>query len=246
MTMLTNRFLSTIVLCVISLGGCSSLAPTKLGTTVSSSTNETLRQTTEQTYWWHIRFRLHRDADGEAQTFIDPLLADQLISPVLHRFADKIPLWRFHRRWGRDSTGHQFSFIFYTTPDIAKQIRTEVDAHPVLAELRSAGLLRQVVSDQAPSEKRAALEGTSDPAWSEEIQREWPEFIMGASRTWLGLIKAEAAKRQNELLLERYLGVEDALADIWFKEANHAFFHHLSALFGYRPMRVIRRDVMTF
>lgn len=232
---------------MIAIDGCSSLAPPKLETAVESAPlDETLTQTENQAYWWYIRFRFYRDTEGETQSFLDLLIADQLMSPILKRYKNQIILWRFHRRWARDSAGHQLSFIFYATPDAAKRIRTEAETHPILAELYSAGLLRQVVSDQAPTDKRSALAGTSDPTWSAEVQREWPFFIMGASRMWLGLIKAESATRQNQSLLERYRSTEQALTEIWFREANHAFFHHLSALFGYKPMSVIRQDIMTF
>jgi uncharacterized RmlC-like cupin family protein len=79
-----------------------------------------------------------------------------------------------------------------------------------------------------------------------EIQREWPKFIMGASSMWLGLVGTEADKRADLELHQRYQAVEFVLDEMWFERGNHAFFLHLSALFGYKPVRVIRRDVMTF
>jgi hypothetical protein len=78
------------------------------------------------------------------------------------------------------------------------------------------------------------------------VQREWPKFIEGASRLWLGLVKAQAERYADQALLQRYRNVEEAMTQIWFEEANHALFHHLSALFGYQPVRVIRREIMTF
>ena len=244
--MRTIPVLLNVLLCAISISGCTSLSSTKIESSGSAPAIEKPTQSADQAYWWHIRFQLRRDAEGETQSFIDALIADQVISPILNRFKKQISLWRFHRRWPRDKTGHQFSFIFYTTIDTAKQVRTEAQTHPLLDALRSAGVLRQVVLDQSPSETRSRPADTSDPSWPVEVQREWPNYIMGASRMWLGLIKAEAAKRQELTLLERYQGVEQALAEIWYTEANHAFFHHLSALFGYKPMRVIRQDIMTF
>lgn len=87
---------------------------------------------------------------------------------------------------------------------------------------------------------------TSDPAWPASIQREWPSFIMSASRMWLGLVQTEARRHDTSDLHARYRATEEAIDELWFNEGNHAFFHHLSALFGYKPLRVIRRDVMTF
>ena len=245
-TMFKTRFYLLILPCMVAISGCTSLPPDRSDAPAPAPAAEPSTRSAEQTYWWYIRFQLHRDADDETQSFIDPLIADQLIAPILLRFEDRLPLWRFHRRWARDATGHQFSFIFYATVDTARRIRTEVESDPLLEVLRSANLLRQVVSDQVPSEQRARLTGTSDPGWPADIQREWPHFMMGASRMWLGMIGAEAAKRGDQPLIERYQSVEEALTETWFRQATHAFFHHLSALFGYKPVRVIRQEIMTF
>jgi hypothetical protein len=63
---------------------------------------------------------------------------------------------------------------------------------------------------------------------------------------WLGLVAAEVAKLDTSDLYRRYAQASEALDALWFNNANHALFHHLSALFGYQPVRVIRHDIMTF
>ncbi len=196
--------------------------------------------------WWYVRFRLRRGDAGEVDSFLDPLIADQVLAPVIARNETDITLWRFHRRWPDDPTGHQFSFIFFAPPPIACVVTGQIKQSPVLEQLRSEGRLLEFRIDKAGPDRGTDPAATSDTSWPPEIQREWPKFIMGASRMWLGLIRAEAAKNSGMDLYSRYRAVEGSLDALWFSEANHAFFHHLSALFGYKPTQVIRREVMTF
>lgn len=201
---------------------------------------------TAQPRWWYLRFRFARADGGEADSFLDGLVADRLLSPVIERYAPRLELWRFHRRWPDDAVGHQFSFILYAPDAVAAGVIAQVQDDPLLGRLRGDGHLRDFRAHPGEGARAATPGGTSDAGWPPEIQREWPKFIMGASRMWLGLVQGEAAKQDTGDLYARYQAVQSALDRLWFAEGNHAFFHHLSALFGYRPLRVIRRDVMTF
>lgn len=200
----------------------------------------------DQARWTYLRFRLAREGNGEVDSYLDALIADQILSEAIAGEADEILLWRFHRRWPDDPTGHQFSFIFFAQPMVTDRLIARVRADPVLHRLREEGHLAEFLADRTSSELGAGPGATSDPSWPLAIRREWPKFIMGASRMWLGLVQSEAAKHAELELHERYQAVETALDGLWFEQANHAFFHHLSALFGYKPVRVIRRDIMTF
>jgi hypothetical protein len=199
-----------------------------------------------QPTWRYVRFRLNRGDDGEVASYLDLLIADQLFADVLARHEEDMRLWRFHRRWPNDAAGHQFSFIFFATPAVTGQVLAEVQQHPLLRRLRADGHIREFRVDEAMDGRGTDPAATSDPAWSEVVQQHWPEFIMGASRMWVGLVRQEAERRNHLELYARYAEVEETLDGIWFEEGNHALFHHLSALFGYKPLRVIRRDVMTF
>ena len=44
-------------------------------------------------------------------------------------------------------------------------------------------------------------------------------------------------------LLEESRQVDDKIAEIWQDESQHVLFHHLSAVFGYKPMR-LRKEVI--
>lgn len=196
--------------------------------------------------WWYLRFRLRLAGDDEVNSYLDALIADQVLSEVIAQHRAALRLWRFHRRWALDDAGHQFSFIFFAPPSRARQVIAQVERDPLLAQLDADGHLLAYRVDEADPQRATDPAATSDPVWPPAIQREWPQFIMGASRMWLGLVQDEAAKHAELGLYERYQAVESALDALWFQQANHAFFHHLSALFGYKPVRVIHRDIMTF
>ena len=196
--------------------------------------------------WRYARFRLQRTPDDDINSYLDGLIADRILEPLIVRYADELSLWRFHRRWPDDATGHQFSFIFFTRPAVADALIARLERDPLLQRLKSDGDLVEFRVDRLTPERASDPAATSDTAWPIEIQREWPKFIMGASSMWLGLVGKEADKRTDLELHQRYQAVEVALDEMWFARGNHAFFHHLSALFGYKPVRVIRRDVMTF
>ena len=196
--------------------------------------------------WRYVRFRLQRTRDAGVNSYLDGLIADRILEPLIVRYADELSLWRFHRRWPDDATGHQFSFIFFTRPAVADALIARLERNPLLQRLKSDGDLVEFRVDQLTPDRASDPAATSDTAWPIEIQREWPKFIMGASSMWLGLVGTEADKRADLELHQRYQAVEGALDEMWFAHGNHAFFHHLSALFGYKPVRVIRRDVMTF
>lgn len=196
--------------------------------------------------WWYVRFRLHRGDDDETQSYLDGLIADRLLAGLVDGHRDDIVLWRFHRRWARDAIGHQFSFMFFAPPAPANALLARIARHPLLTSLRDDGLLREYRVDALDPPEATDPAATSDPAWPAAIRREWPTFIMGASRMWLGLVRDEAARHPTLGLHARYRAVEARLDELWYRNGNHAFLHHLSALFGYKPVRVIRRDIMTF
>lgn len=233
---LTLLLLSNLVGCAKPTAPSQPRAPT-----VANETRDA-----EQARWWLLRFRLKRATDGKVNSYLDTLIADQVFSGVIDRYGTDLILWRFHRRWPRDATGHQFSFIFLAPVAVANRLADEVEKEPLLTRLRSEGHLKEFRMDAADPGRETDLAATSDGSWPPELQREWPKFIMGASRMWLGLVRSAAAGYAESDVHARYQAVETELDALWFSEANHAFFHHLSALFGYKPVKVIRRDVMTF
>ena len=238
-----SRLRSAILLIVVSafLVACQTLKPVK-----TDVVKQAIAPTDADARWWYLRFRFTRDSDGEVKSYLDPLIADQIMAPLLADSDDALPLWRFHRRWPEDTVGHQFSFVFFASETVAADLNERVGNAPLLGRLRTDGHLREYRLDRVEGRRARDRAATSDRSWAPEIQRAWPVFIMGASRMWLALVHAQAGKVAEQPLYDRYRAAEQALDDLWFREGNHAMFHHLSALFGYKPLRVIRRDVMTF
>jgi hypothetical protein len=238
--------LAALLLLTLLIAGCATT--TRPGPSIGTASDQarTAAPAGAAARWYYLRFRFHRNADDEVDSFLDLLVANEIVAPVLERERDGIQLWRFHRRWPDDATGHQFSFIVLTDPARLAAIDRAIRQQPDLARLRADGRLRGYVVDEARGDAPGALANTSDPAWPPLLQREWPHFIMGASRMWLGLVAEEAGQADGLDLYEQYALAADAVDRMWFEEANHALFHHLSALFGYQPVRVIRRDIMTF
>jgi len=75
---------------------------------------------------------------------------------------------------------------------------------------------------------------------------------MGVSQTWLDLIDEYA--KQNPVedeqglspMLERFELINSKINAVWEMEGNHAFLHHLNALFGYQELYIIERKKTRF
>ena len=197
-----------------------------------------------EVFSWHAaRFRMPDEGDNATNWVMDLILAHKVAGPVLLEYTDQLPLWRFHRRSASDDAGHQFSLIFYASTATAEAVFRQIGDNPLLDSARSEGYLDRLHLNYKASENYASIAGTSDPSWSQALQRQWPSFIMGASATWLGLIEESLAEPEHEhetlaQLILRYQGANEAIAKIWQLEGQHAFFHHISAIFGYQAVEI--------
>ncbi len=233
------------------LAGCSTQKPLPASCYPVSVSNDDVKITDEMS-WWAYRFRITWPDDSDKPDFaVDLLLAHAVVRPVLQKNSEKILMWRFHRRAARKPPGHQFSFLFYADRDTAIEVINNLDSNPILARAVKAGLIIKTVSSKTEIPKKLTNEDYSDPSWSPEIQRTWPFYIMGVSAFWLALIDeikseqtttsasnaGEGADDVNDML-ETYRQVDDKIAEIWKDEGQHALLHHLSAIFGYKPMRL--------
>lgn len=203
--------------------------------------------------WWAIRFRIDWPQETEVTWNVDVYLAHKIIKPLLVQYRPKLDLWRFHRRAARDAAGHQFSFIFYTSGEMAELIATTIRNDKQLAIVESAGLISRVQYPDTSVNKQPNISDTSDASWSKVVQDSWPYYIMGASEMWLRMIddiaSHEIAKYEidsYEDILDFYNEVDKAVTDIWQAEGSHAFLHHLNALFGYKDTIVLERKYMRF
>jgi len=203
--------------------------------------------------WWHVRFKMAWPEGVEPSWFMDLLLAHRVISPVLQQYKHNIALWRFHRRAVRDQAGHQFSFIFYSSPETAGLIYFDIRANDTLNQLKKAGMVTSVSYDNTKTIANPNIEDTSDRNWSPNLQKSWPYFIMGTSETWLDLIELNVQQSPPggkptsfKDLKALYIKVNNSIDELWQKEGSHAFLHHLNAIFGYVPVQFYERKLINF
>jgi len=203
--------------------------------------------------WWFARFRMHWPPDTKPIWHMDLYLAHQVILPKLEKYYKDIDLWRFHRRAARDGAGRQFSFIFYSSPQTARQIFNALQTDPLVAYLKTEGILERDVYDNPAKIARPNVEDTSDKNWPPSIQKTWPHYIMGASQMWLNLIAEIAVEKQVgdspapvAEIEAFYQQVNETITELWQTEGRHAFMHHLNGLFEYKPLIYWEKQYMTF
>lgn len=194
--------------------------------------------------WWYACSQFVWPDDSEPSWGLDLFVADRVVRPLVEAHHDQLPLWRVHRRAARDDAGHRFCLIFYATPQAAQQINREWANHPELQRLKEGGQLQAVRLDDPARNARPLLADASDPAWPAAIGKSWPYYIMGVSQMWLELIsqmQTESRVTTNTTLqqqLEQYQRLQEQINQIWNAEGQHAFLHHLNAIFGYQPVLI--------
>jgi hypothetical protein len=195
-------------------------------------------------FWWQLRFKLTWPEDEGPDFSHHALIAEQLMVPVIDEYQADMPLWRFHRRARRTPSGHQFSLIFYSDQATATQVHDAVESDPLTTWLHANGLIEKVRFDRHSPGELSRLELASDPQWPAAIQRSWPYYIMGASQAWLVLVQEISAQSKLEgrvdypALLEHYRMVDEQLTAQWRETGQHAYLHHLNAVFGYQPLQI--------
>jgi hypothetical protein len=119
--------------------------------------------------------------------------------------------------------------------------------------MKTRGIIIRDVYDDTSVISHSNIEDSSDRSWSPPVQKAWPYFIMGVSEMWLNLI-AEIANQTPggkvsssfEEVLGLYKQVNASLEQLWQEEGQHAFLHHLNAIFGYEPVMVREKRLMGF
>lgn len=234
---------------IIVIVGCASVGP------VATPDLEPIKEKVKSadSGWWHARFVMKWPEDKEPSWHMDLFLAREIVSPVLYQHKKHIVLWRFHRRANRDEIGHQFSFIFYSSPKTARQIYHAMKSHSRLEALKRAGIVIKDSYDDTTRISKPNIEDTSDLDWSSPIKKSWPYYMMGVSQMWLHLITEIAREVSKETTSSSvqdiealYQQINASLQTSWREEGGHAFLHHLNALFEYKPAIIYEKRLMTF
>ena len=237
-----TRIIAFLIVCLLS--ACAYQQPVTI--VVPPSVGGTTGQVQ---YWWHVNYRIQWPENTEPKFYIDLLLADAVIEPILLQYRDSITYWRFHRRAIRDKGGHQFSFIFYTDKTTARNIYRQVKNNGITKKMLMMNILQKINVDNPDKNNLTDVNATSDKNWPLELQNAWPAYIMGASNTWLQLIDQEVKdnKEDNDIshLLEIYRQADANISKLWFEQGQHAFLHHLNAIFGYKPI-LINKEPLRF
>jgi len=205
--------------------------------------------TSGEKFWWACRFKLSWNQKTEPDMGVDLLLAQAVMGPILESMEDRLLFWRFHRRAAPDDSGHQFSFLFYSDVSALQEINAEIQKNPTLHQALKKKIVERATCDNTSGTRRPEISAMSDASWSPALQKHWPAFIMGVSRLWLGLIN-EALRDlpphegNFDKKLEQIRKAEKTINMMWYKEGQHAFFHHLSAVFGYEPLLI--KNVVRF
>ncbi|MGD2271705.1 MAG: hypothetical protein PVI06_14975 [Desulfobacterales bacterium] len=239
---------AAILMNILVLDGCA-----LRGSDVTETGRPKPARDTSKNGWWYARFHMDWPENTEPNRYLDVILAHEIVSPLLNQYRENIQLWRVHRRFARDKAGHQFSFIFYAAPPTAREIFLSIQADPFFKRLKQVGIIVGTAFDDPAMLVRRNIEDTSDPSWSIQIQKSWPHFIMGVSQTWLNLIAKIVEKYSNEnkpASLEEvqafYQQVDETITAAWQEEGQHVYLHHLNAIFGYQPVIVYEKRLMTF
>ncbi|HIE65918.1 MAG: hypothetical protein ABGX83_04745 [Nitrospira sp.] len=243
--------LGLIFLCTASvlLGACASRQRVPSASALPLALSESPPEGEDNRFWWEARFKIVWPSDHAPDSAVDLLLAHAVIEPLLKDHAKHLLRWRFHRRAAPDSTGHQFTFFFYTNTDTAAELFKKIKENDHLIQALSAQIVEKVILDNPDKPSRPQIEDTSDPQWSPSLQKNWPSYIMGVSALWLGLIDDEMTQVSHlpgmeiSQQLETYRKAEIRITKSWNREGQHAFLHHLSAVFGYEPL-LIRKNIL--
>lgn len=243
-----SRQMYSLLLCslmLLGLSACASQKPTWTFRPAKQSIGASERG------WWYAQFRIQWPENTKPSWHVGVCIAHQVILPILIEQGDNLALWRFHRRAARDQSGHRFSFIFYAPPETADQIFNALRADTCLAQMQDSGVVTDISFDDTTTITRPDIEDTSDPNWSPQIQKSWPYFIMGVSQMWLSSIMeiAEGASHEYDPssiqeILGFYRDVDMTVKTLWQEEGRHSLLHHLSAIFGYVPIKLNRGDIL--
>jgi len=246
-----TTFRTSLILCCLLAAACTPALHIEPGPALNLN-KPSLFAERQGHSWWQLRFRLTWPEGEQADLSRHLLIAEQILLPVISEHEDQLSLWRFHRRAARDGAGNQFSLIVFTDAATAGKIEREVQDNPLTQWLQERSMIEKIAINKRSPEELGKLEETSDKNWPPEIQRSWPYFIMGASQTWLMLVQeisreqALAGNIDYHQLLEHYRIVDSKLNVQWRDYGQHAYLHHLNAVFGYQPVRIRSSEFRSF
>ena len=196
--------------------------------------------------WWRASFQIEWDTERSPNWHYGPLVAEQVILPVIQRYGEQFQFWRFHRRAGDDAAGHRFSFLYYTNSKTAGLVEALIRQNKTLTHLIDEGAVIRADIGSYSEQGGFSVSATSDKNWTPVMQQTWPYFLMGVSQMWLQQVVHFSEDSSFEHsgfdgtegvdLEEQYIYVQSKLNGMWLNEGRHAYLHHLNAIYAYQPV----------
>lgn len=208
-------------------------------TTATSPPINTLKPDNKMLGWRIVCFHLAWQRQQEPDWSIGTQIAGAVIAEALKTLQTDIPLWRFHRRATDDAVGHTFSLMLYSAAPVAAKLYDAIQKSPVAQQLQKTGHILRIDFDPLDKNPKPNIQDTSDPAWPMPLQKTWPKFILGVSQMWLELIvELKMAQPDTSDQRQIYQTIHQQLTELWDQHGQHAWLHHLNALYGYAPTAI--------
>ncbi len=193
--------------------------------------------------WHSFNFQVLWPEGQAPKWWVDILILDGIVRPVLAQRGPSVGLWRIHRRAFRDAHGHELTFDCLTARDIAGTIDADIRENKAFHFLRANRLLEKYSMRVAGP----GVDAICDKTWPTELQAAWPSYINGVCVALLRLTEALKASydtfpdinasQVDVAPIERsYQELDRQLAQIWQDYGHRAVLHHVNAIFAYQPV----------
>jgi len=194
--------------------------------------------------WQRLNFKIKWDRKTPARFFIDLILLDLLIKPAMDKFRAEVFSWTFHRAVVLgEPEGHMLNFNVYSDIGTAEKILDFIKLHENYILVKNYFEESELKIIDIGSNIEAIAGGIKA---SKEILKSWHYFMMGACDMYLDLIQetknklAKTIDMNNPSQLEGYYQeIQNDINKEWHEGGQHAFFHFLSEIFGYPPIKLV-------
>lgn len=189
--------------------------------------------------WWKFQFIVaYKNEEKDPRWHIDPLIAYEILKPVMEKMTDSISFWRFHKVNHSQDGGHQFNFLIYCVRNIAIDASNLIKGNHVFQRLEQN---KDFVKFVDPSEKRVkpGIEGQSEEKWPPYIKRTWQHYIMVLSKMWLELLELvreeidfKETDNNIETMICNYQEIDKKLQEFWQRDCGHVIMHMAHSVMG--------------
>ena len=194
--------------------------------------------------WQRLNFKIKWDRKTPARLFIDLILLDLLIKPAMYKFRAEVFSWTFHRAAVLDEPeGHMLNFNVYSDIGTAEKILDFIKLHENYILVKNYFEESELKIIDIGSNIEAIAGGIEA---SKEILKSWHYFMMGACDMYLDLIQETKNKLAKTIdmndpsqLQGYYQEIQNDINKEWHEGGQHAFFHFLSEIFGYPPIKLV-------